>query len=207
MIKLLLGFYLLLLSKTLAFYNDIAYRMKKQLFGFIFHKILGWKAEFKVDIPEKCILCVAPHTSNWDLLMGKLFYGAYNKKASFMMKKEWFTFPLGYFFRSIGGIPVHRGKKNSLVDQMSKLFEEKKQFNLAITPEGTRKPNPNWKKGFYYIACGAKVPIILIGIDYTEKKITVGKEFIPSGDIEKDMPIIKDFFKDFKGKIPSNFKY
>lgn len=181
--------------------------MKQRLFSFIFHKILGWKSDFKVEIPRKSILCVAPHTSNWDLLMGKLFYGANKRKASFMMKKEWFKFPLGYFFRAIGGIPVNRGKKNSLVEQMSQLFKEKDEFNLAITPEGTRKPNPNWKKGFYYIAYGAQVPITLIGIDYTKKTITVGKELIPSGDYEKDIILIKDFFKQFKGKNPANFKY
>lgn len=169
--------------------------------------MLGWKTVFNVEIPDKCIICVAPHTSNWDLLIGKLFYGAYNKKASFMMKKEWFKFPLGYFFRGIGGIPVNRGKNNSLVDQMTKLFDEKDQFNLAITPEGTRKPNANWKKGFYYIATGAHVPIILIGIDYPTKTITVGKSVIPTGKIEEDMPMIKEFFKDFRGKNPENFKY
>lgn len=181
--------------------------MKKKLFSFIFHKVLGWKATFEVEIPKKCILCVAPHTSNWDLFMGKLFYGAYKHKASFMMKKEWFRFPLGYFFRSIGGIPVDRQKNTSLVDQMSEQFGIREQFNLAITPEGTRKPTDKWKKGFYYIAMGANVPIVLIGINYEEKSITVGKIMTPCGDIEKDMPIIKDFFKDFKGKIPKNFKY
>lgn len=181
--------------------------MKRQLFSFIFHKVLGWKAQFDIEIPDKCILCVAPHTSNWDLLIGKLFYGAYKRKASFMMKKEWFKFPLGCFFNAIGGIPVDRKKNTSLVDQMKELFKEKQQFNLAITPEGTRKPNANWKKGFYYIALGANVPIILISMDYSTKTITVGKSITPCGDIDKDMPIIKDFFKNFKGKNPENFKY
>ena len=181
--------------------------MKKKIFSFIFHKVLGWKATFDVEIPAKCILCVAPHTTNWDLLMGKLFYGAFNHKASFMMKKEWFRFPLGYFFRAIGGIPVDRQKNTSLVDQMSEQFGKREQFNLAITPEGTRKPNAKWKKGFYYISMGANEPIVLIGIDYKKKLIHVGKIMTPCGDIEKDMPIIKDFFKDFEGKNPANFKY
>lgn len=179
--------------------------MKQRLLKFIFERVLGWKAEFKVDIPDKCVLCVAPHTSNWDLMYGKIFYGAYGRKVKFMMKREWFFFPLGYIFRSMGGIPVNRGKKTSLVEQMSQRFSNNSYFNLAITPEGTRKPNPNWKKGFYYIAQGADVPIILIGIDYVEKLITVGKELIPSGDIDQDMPIIKDFFKGFTGKNPKNF--
>ena len=179
--------------------------MKQRLFKFIFKNILGWKAVFNVEIPDKCVICVAPHTSNWDLLIGKLFYGAYNRKASFMMKKEWFFFPLGPLFKALGGIPVHRGKNTSLVDQMSERFNSTSYFNLAITPEGTRNPNSEWKKGFYYIALGANIPVVLAGLDYSTKTITIGKKFNPSGDIDTDMPMIKDFFKHYKGKNPENF--
>ena len=122
-----------------------------------------------------------------------------------MMKKEWFFFPLGLIFKAVGGIPVDRGRKTSLVDQMVHHFNECKKFHLTITPEGTRKANPNWKKGFYYIALGANIPIVLIGIDYEKKCITAGKYIIPSGDIDKDMREIKLYFKDFKGKHPENF--
>ena len=97
---------------------------------------------------DKCIICAAPHTSNWDLFIGKLFYGAIGRKTSFMMKKEWFFFPLGLIFKAVGGIPVDRSRNTSLVDQMANKFAESKQFHLAITPEGTRKPNPNWKRDF-----------------------------------------------------------
>ena len=94
------------------------------------------------------MICAAPHTTNLDLFIGKLFYGALGRKTSFMMKKEWFFFPLGLFFKAVGGIPVDRSRKTSLVDQMVHHFAECKKFHLAITPEGTRKANPNWKKGF-----------------------------------------------------------
>ena len=76
---------------------------------------------------------------------------------------------------------------------------------MAITPEGTRKANPNWKKGFYYIALKAQVPIVLIGIDYSKKMISATKAIMPSGDIDKDMREIKLYFKDFQGKHPENF--
>ena len=105
----------------------------------------------------------------------------------------------------MGGIAVDRGKKTSLVDQLIQIAKESKTFHLAITPEGTRKANPNWKKGFYYIALGAGIPILLAGIDFATKTITIGKEIIPSGDIEKDMREIKLYFKDFKGKHPERF--
>lgn len=127
------------------------------------------------------------------------------RKTSFMMKKEWFFFPLGLIFKAVGGIPVDRSRKSSLVDQMARKFAGSKQFHLAITPEGTRKANPNWKKGFYFIALKAQVPIMLIGIDYPTKTITSTKAIMPTGDIEKDMHEIKLYFKDFQGKNPENF--
>ena len=122
-----------------------------------------------------------------------------------MMKKDWFFFPLGLIFKAVGGIPVDRSRKTSLVDQMAHKFAESKKFHLAITPEGTRKRNPNWKKGFYDIALKAQFPIVLVAIDYTTKTSSSTKAIMPTGDIEKDMREIKLYFKDFKGKHPENF--
>lgn len=179
--------------------------MKKKLYSFIYHRLLGWKINVTVPNYDKCVICAAPHTSNWDLFIGKLFYGAIGRKTSFMMKKDWFFFPLGPIFKAVGGIPVDRNRNTSLVDQMAQRFATSKQFHLAITPEGTRKANPNWKKGFYFIAQKAQVPIVLIGIDYPSKTITATKAVTPTGDFEKDMKEIKLYFKDFRGKIPENF--
>ena len=179
--------------------------MKKKLFGFIYFKLLGWKANITVPIEDKCVICVAPHTSNWDLFVGKLFWGAWGRDASFLMKKDWFFFPLGPIFRWMGGIPVDRSKKTSLTEQLAVLFNERKQLNLAVTPEGTRKRNPDWKKGFYYIALNAKVPIKLFGLDYSRKVIECTKTIIPSGDFDKDIIEIKQYFKDYKGKYPELF--
>lgn len=172
---------------------------------FIYNKILGWKAVVDVPNYDKCVICAAPHTSNLDLFIGKLFYSAIGRKTYFMMKKEWFFFPLGAIFKALGGIPVDRGRKTSLVEQMAQVFAERKKFNLAITPEGTRQANPNWKKGFYFIALKAQVPIVLIGIDYGTKTITAGKSVFPTGDIDADMREIKLYFKNFKGRHPEKF--
>ncbi len=179
--------------------------MRKAIYSFIYHRLLGWKYAVTVPDYDKCVICAAPHTSNFDLFIGKLFYGALGRKTSFMMKKEWFFFPLGILFKAVGGIPVDRGRNTSMVDQMMKHFATKRRFHLAITPEGTRKANPNWKKGFYYIALQAQVPIVLIGIDYGTKTIRAGKVIVPSGEIEKDMVEIKRYFQDFKGRNPENF--
>lgn len=179
--------------------------MKNTFCGFIYYRLLGWKTNVTVPDYDKCIVCAAPHTSNWDLFIGKLFYGAIGRKTSFMMKKEWFFFPLGLIFRFFGGIPVDRRHKTSLVEQMAAKFASSKHFHLAITPEGTRKINPNWKKGFYYIALKAQVPIMLIGIDYPSKTITSTKAIMPTGDMEKDIHAIKLYFKNFTGRNPENF--
>ena len=179
--------------------------MKKAIYSFIYYRLLGWKTNVTVPNYDKCVICAAPHTTNFDLFIGKLFYGALGRKTSFMMKKDWFFWPLGPIFRWMGGIPVDRSRKSSLVDQMINIAKSSKKFHLAITPEGTRKANPNWKKGFYYIAQGAGLPIILVAIDYEKKCITAEKVIHPSGDIEKDMREIKLYYKDFKGKHPELF--
>ena len=169
--------------------------MKKAICSFIYYKLLGWKTKVSVPDYDKYIICAAPHTTNWDLFIGKLFMGAIGRETGFMMKKDWFFWPLGPIFRWMGGIPVDRSRKSSLVDQMINIAKSSKKFHLAITPEGTRKANPNWKKGFYYIAQGAGLPIILVAIEVIH----------PSGDIEKDMREIKLYYKDFKGKHPELF--
>lgn len=179
--------------------------MKKAIYSFIYYHLLKWKTNVTVPDYDKCIVCAAPHTSNLDLFIGKLFYGAIGRKTSFMMKKEWFFFPLGLLFKAVGGIPVDRKRNTSLVDQMTRHFAISKKFHLAITPEGTRKRNPNWKKGFYLIASKAQVPIILIGIDYPTKTISATKVIIPSGDMAKDMNEIKLYYQNFKGRHPENF--
>jgi 1-acyl-sn-glycerol-3-phosphate acyltransferase len=179
--------------------------MKKAIYSFIYYKLLGWKTNVTVPEMDKCVICAAPHTSNLDLFIGKLFYGAIGRKTGFMMKKEWFFFPLGVFFRAVGGVPVDRSRKTSLIDQMVEKFATSDKFNLAITPEATRKLNPNWKMGFYHIAYKAQVPIVLIGIDYPSKTITATKVVMPTGNMEADVKEIKRYFVGFRGKHPDQF--
>ena len=133
--------------------------MKKAIYSFIYYRLLGWKTNVTVPNYDKCVICAAPHTTNLDLFIGKLFYGAIGRKTSFMMKKEWFFFPLGIFFKAVGGIPVDRSRKTSLVDQMVHKFAEYKNLKIAITPEGNRKEKPNWKKGIKLIALNYQIPI------------------------------------------------
>ena len=166
---------------------------------------MGWTTEVTVDHPDKYIICLAPHTSNWDFILGLLYSRSIGMQSNFLMKKEWFFWPLGPIFRSLGGIPVYRQKHSSMTESMAESAKQAKVFHLCITPEGTRSKNPDWKKGFYFIALKAGIPILLYGLDYERKLIQCTKTVIPSGNLEADMRDIKLYFKGFKGKKPENF--
>lgn len=171
----------------------------------ILYKKMGWTTNITVDHPEKYILCLAPHTSNWDFIIGLLFSRAENMKINFLMKKEWFFWPLGVWFRHLGGIPVNRGKHTSMTDAMAETARREPNFRLCITPEGTRSLNTEWKKGFYFIAYKAEIPILLYAVDFNKRLIECTKVLVPSGDVEADMKIIKSYYKDYKGKNPALF--
>ncbi|MBQ3768751.1 MAG: 1-acyl-sn-glycerol-3-phosphate acyltransferase [Prevotella sp.] len=179
--------------------------MWKSFCRWLLYKQLGWSIDITQEHPSKYIICLAPHTSNWDFLIGQLYNGAEGLKGNFLMKKEWFFWPLGPIFRSLGGIPVFRSKKTSMTDNLAEAARKAERFMLCITPEGTRSPNPEWKRGFYYIAQKAEIPILLYGVDYEQKLIRCTKTIVPNGDIDTQMRDIKLYFKDFKGKKPENF--
>ena len=166
---------------------------------------MGWKADVDQPIPDKCIICIAPHTSNWDFFIGKTYYTALGRTSNFLMKKEWFFWPLGPLFRRMGGIPVERSRHTSMTDQLAQRAIESSHFSLAVTPEGTRSSNPQWKRGFYYIALKAQLPILLYGLDFGTKTIVCKRTLVPSGNVDADMRVIADYFSHFKGKHPENF--
>ena len=124
-------------------------------------RMAGWTVDITVPDYPKCIICVAPHTSNWDFILGKLAYASVGRKAGFLMKESWFFFPLGLIFKAMGGIPVPRRKGSSLVETIVAKFNASQRLALAITPEGTRSRTTEWHHGFLHIAREAGVPIVL----------------------------------------------
>lgn len=179
--------------------------MWKGFCNWLLYKHWGWTAEVTQDHPDKFIICLAPHTSNWDFLIGQLYIGARGMKSNFLMKKEWFFWPLGPLFRRLGGIPVYRQKHTSMTDSMAETARQASTFHLCITPEGTRSTVADWKKGFYFIALKAELPILLYAVDYERRLISCTKTIIPNGDLEGQMREIKLYYKGFKGKKPENF--
>lgn len=168
-------------------------------------RLIGWRVTGLTDLPSKCVICVAPHTSNWDLPLGLIVYKSMGRKASFLIKKEWFFFPMNLIFKLLGGIPVDRSRKTSLTEQMSEIYAKNETFQLAITPEATRKLNPEWKKGFYFIATAANVPIVVAAIDYGKKEVDFKKILIPTGDADKDIAEIKACYIGVTAKHPQHF--
>ncbi len=168
-------------------------------------RLFGWKVICTVPDYPKCIICVAPHTSNWDFVLGKLAYWSLGRKAGFLIKETWFFFPMNLLFKALGGIPVPRRRGSSLSETLIEKFRSTDRMTLAITPEGTRSRVSEWRTGFLHIAYDADVPIVLGAIDAATKTIHLEKTYHPTGDIPADMKAIKKYYSAFTGIRPENF--
>ncbi len=170
----------------------------------LFFKVFGWKT--KGEFPpalKKYIIAVAPHTSNWDFLLGVAARSILKiQKAKFLGKSPLFKPPFGWFFRMLGGYPVDRSKRHDMVEQVASLFNSHEDFVLAIAPEGTRKKVEKLKTGFYYIAQKANVPIIPVGFDYKKKEIVIAKPIHLTESIDNDMALLLGFYRTITGKNP-----
>lgn len=166
-------------------------------------KMFGWKIDDHApEGVKKCVIVVGPHTSNWDFVLGRLAFVHFGIKGKYLIKKELFFFPLGLILKAIGGIPVDRKKNNNMTEYAASLFQENEELFLVFTPEGTRKYNPNWKKGFYYIAIRAKVPIYICYMDYERKIGGFHSLFEPTGNVDEDIAYIKSIMGKYKGRFP-----
>lgn len=181
----------------------------------VFMWLMGWRMNLHGLNPKdfrRAVVLAIPHTSNWDLPIARAAFYLMGIHVRFTVKKEWMRFPLGLIAAPLGGIAIDRSPKvagqerKSMTEAMIDLFEQnKEELAIMITPEGTRSRNDKWKTGFYYLAIGAKVPIGLGYLDYANKEAGVGKLIYPSGDIQKDMKEILDFYRNIKGKHPEQF--
>ena len=165
-------------------------------------KIFGWRVEGRLPDLNKLVVIAAPHTSNWDLpiLLGVAF--ALRARACWLGKHTLFQGPLGFLSAWMGGIPVYRSASQNMVAQTVEMFRNSERLILAIPPEGTRSKVSHWKTGFYYIALGAEIPIAMAFIDYKRKASGVGPTLYPTGDIEADMEIIRNFYAGVTAKYP-----
>ena len=162
-------------------------------------KLIWWLMDWEIigDVPrneKKYIIIVAPHTSNFDFILGVLVRGIVGFNSKYLGKKSLFKVPYGWFFRMLGGYPVDRSKTNNLVDQVVDIYDNHEEFVIAIAPEGTRKKVGEWKTGFYFIADKAKIPIVRCVFDRKRKRVEFFESFWTTGNIMVDLPIIKEVF-------------
>ncbi|WP_289062110.1 1-acyl-sn-glycerol-3-phosphate acyltransferase [uncultured Zobellia sp.] len=173
----------------------------QKLAQFIYFKIMGWKmvGQFPGHL-NKFVIAVVPHTSYMDFFLGLLIRKVWNEQINFVGKKSLFTFPFGYIFRRLGGEPIDRSKNNDMVSATVKVFQKREKFRLTIAPEGTRKKVEKWKTGFYYIAKGAQVPIVLIAFDFGKKQVKISEPMLTTDDKEADFKVYQSFFKGVVGR-------
>jgi 1-acyl-sn-glycerol-3-phosphate acyltransferase len=170
-------------------------------------RLAGWRIEGNLPAEaNRCVLIAAPHTSNWDLPYTLMAAFALRLNIRWMGKASIFSPPFGGLMRWLGGIPVRREQSNQLVAAtVEALKAADAPLQLVVPPEGTRSKVQRWKTGFYYIALGAELPIVMAYIDYADKRGGLGPVFYPTGDIDRDMVFIKAFYAPFQGRNPQQF--
>ena len=177
----------------------------KLLARFILYTILGWKAvgTFPKNL-KKYVIIAAPHTHWLDFPLGVTIKYAEGAPINYIGKASLFKPPFGFIFRWLGGAPVDRSKSNNKVETIVNTFNSHENFVLALSPEGTRKKIDKWKTGFYYIAKGANVPIIMATLDFGKKEVKISDPYYLTENMEEDFNFFHKFYEGVEGKIPEN---
>ncbi len=174
--------------------------LKRVIVGF--YRQQGWKAVGTPPPSGRYVLVAAPHTSNWDFVY---FLGLVNElriDAQFMAKDSLFRWPMGGFMRDMGGISIDRSARRNVVDAMIAEFSRRDRFVLTIAPEGTRSKVSQWRTGFYNIAVGAGVPIVVGMMDYRTRTGGLGPTIMPTGDYKADMLKLAEVYRSVTPRHP-----
>jgi 1-acyl-sn-glycerol-3-phosphate acyltransferase len=161
-------------------------------------RFAGWRFEGEVPREKKYVFLAVPHTSNWDGLLLIFLAQSVNLEMRWLIKDSWLKGPLKPVLDGLGAVAVDRSRSTHVVDQMIAQFEQHDEFVLAIPPEGTRARADYWKSGFYHIALGAKVPLVLGFLDYARKRGGLGPIITLTGDVRADMDRIRAFYAERK---------
>ena len=174
-------------------------------FGRTFYGLMGWKLEGNVANAERVLITAAPHTSNWDAILGFAAILGINVRLHWLGKHSIFIPGLRWFMRWLGGIPVDRENPESVMGYVDEVVSKHEGVVIIVAPEGTRKKAEKWKTGFLRIAEANDCVIQLGALDFPNKRILLGKTFEPTGDNQADIESIKEWYKQFKGKFPDQF--
>ncbi len=168
-------------------------------------RVMGWRMDIVLPNQPKLIVILAPHTSNWDFVVGMAAILKLQAHFNFYGKSQVFEPPFGFFFRWLGGMPVDRMAPGGVVGQTVRAFREREQLVIALAPEGTRSLRTQWKRGFYHMANEAQVPVVCAYLDFRRKLVGTGPMFTPSGDWSYDMKPVFDFYRGIGAKRPELF--
>lgn len=169
-------------------------------------KLKGWKIDRSIPPGlRKAVVIAAPHTSNWDFVYALATFRLLNIKVRYLIKEEVYRFPLKGLIDATGGIPVKRNRNTKLVDTFINELNQTEDLFLMIPAEGTRSRVKKWKSGFYHAALGAGVPVLLGYLDFRKKTAGLGNIIHLTGDKERDMASIREFYRDISGKHPEKF--
>ena len=186
-----------------------AYRPKAlQWLGRTVLSVLGWKVHGKISDEfneKKLVVIVAPHTSNWDGILGVAAIAGLDARITFIGKHTAFRYGLGAFLRYMGGIPVDRNKPGGIIHDAINQIKDMKSSLIGMSPEGTRSKVKEWKTGFLRIASEIKADIVPASLDFKKKEILLGEIFKPSGDNTKDILDLKKYYSAFAPKHPEKF--
>ena len=171
--------------------------------GRLMMRALGWKIAGNFPAEPKFVIAWAPHTSYHDWFVGVACMLALRIQSSWMAAHGFFWWPLSLLMKRLGGIPINRNRSHNVVAQMIDYFNSRDQLILAISPEGKRKKVEKWKTGFYHIATGANVPILLMSLDYATRTLTLGPTFTATDNAESDMATIQSHFRKFTARYPA----
>ena len=190
-------------NKTFIPDHLIANRPKVlKLIGKLAMKVTGWKTVGHFPKDERVLLVAGPHTSNWDFVLAMSLILSLDVNFHWIGKHSVFKKGFRRLLRKMGGIPVNRANPDALKNEIYNVTEKYKGFIIAIAPEGTRKKVERLKSGFLRIANETNSRIMMAGIDFSNKTIELGDFFSPSGDVEKDLKFIQEYFSNFAGKRP-----
>lgn len=177
----------------------------RRAFGVLMMRLTGWRIVGNAPDLPKFVLIVAPHTSNWDFFYGALSYFALQLDAVWLVKDSAIKGPLGALARHFGAAPIDRSNAGNVVQAYVKEFAGRERMMLIVTPEGTRKKVPEWKRGFYHIAQGANVPIVPVAFDFRSRHIVFNPPFYPTGDLQGDVAKIKALYCKEMARHPAQF--
>jgi 1-acyl-sn-glycerol-3-phosphate acyltransferase len=163
-------------------------------------RMLGWRIEGDIPDHPKFVIIAAPHSSNWDFVVGIAAKLALRLRVLWLGKDSLFRFPTGVLMRALGGMPVDRSSSNAVVSTVIEEFARHDRLIVALAPEGTRKRVERWRTGFYHMAHGASVPILTVALNWGARAIQIGQPFHTTGNVDADLAVLQARFADVRGR-------